>query len=146
MFDELHVHREISWLKFNERVLQEAADPTVPLLERLRFLAIFSNNRDEFFRVRVASQKRLLSLKKKDRSKLDEDPALVLEAIQKIVIKQENEFEQLYHELIKLLERENVFIVDEGKLTEKQEQFVSEYFQEQIRPNLVPILIGQRDE
>jgi polyphosphate kinase len=126
-------------------VLQEAADPTVPLLERLRFLAIFSNNRDEFFRVRVASQKRLLALKKKDRSKLEEDPAEVLEQIQKVVISQENEFELLYHELIKLLEQENIYIVDESKLNTKQEQFVSEYFHEQIRPTLVPILIGQRD-
>ena len=85
---QLLENRELSWLSFNERVLQEAMDEKNPLIERVRFLGIFSNNRDEFFRVRVASVRRMLQLGKKARQQLYEDPEKLLEMISKTVIQQ----------------------------------------------------------
>ncbi|HMH35015.1 MAG TPA: hypothetical protein VK543_18395, partial [Puia sp.] len=88
------IARDISWLSFNARVLQEAADLTVPLRERIRFLGIFSNNMDEFFRVRVATLNRMIELsgKKKVNMHLELEPAKILEEIQSIVLEQQNEF------------------------------------------------------
>ena len=73
------VNRDISWLSFNARVLQEAEDKSVPLLERIRFLGIFSNNRDEFFRVRVATIRRMLKWGKKGKEILGVDPGKLLD-------------------------------------------------------------------
>ena len=75
-FDTLN--RELSWLSFNERVLQEAEDKNVPLVERIKFLGIFSSNRDEFFRVRVATVKRMIGAGKKGKAVLGEDPDILL--------------------------------------------------------------------
>jgi polyphosphate kinase len=90
------VNRELSWLSFNERVLQEAADPLVPLLERLRFLGIYSNNRDEFFRVRVATVKRLTKFDKHLRILQGEKPVELLENIQRVILKQQEKFEKYF--------------------------------------------------
>src|SRR5690606_10297988 len=89
------VNREISWLFFNERVLQEAADQSVPLLERLRFLAIFSSNLDEFYRVRVATLNRLVNVNTKAKELLGFNPRKILHEIKNIVVKQEKRFEYL---------------------------------------------------
>ena len=91
-----YINREISWLSFNDRVLQEAADPSTPLIERLKFLGIFSNNRDEFYRVRVATVKRLAKLGKKALSVYDEDPKDLLTRLQRKVIEQQNHFENIW--------------------------------------------------
>lgn len=134
--------KETSWLDFNGRVLEEAADPTVPLLERLKFLGIYSNNLDEFFRVRVATLNRLALLPKKKAFKLvGHDPSQTLRQLQTAVMKQKRRFDQLYKQLLQQLRRQRIVIVDEQHLTRAQAQFVSEYFTQVVRPQLFPIMI-----
>ncbi|HRD40007.1 MAG TPA: polyphosphate kinase 1, partial [Bacteroidia bacterium] len=95
-----YINREISWLSFNARVLQEAADKTTPLIERIKFLGIFSNNRDEFYRVRVATVRRLSKLGRKAVSLYGEDPKELLPKLQRKVIEQQNRFEEIYTEIL----------------------------------------------
>jgi len=135
------VNREISWLYFNERVLQEAADKSVPLLERLRFLAIFSANLDEFYRVRVATLNRLANINTKAKELLGFNPRKILTEIKDIVVKQEKRFEYLYeHEIIKELAEQKIFIINEKQLNVYRGKFVKQYFHEKVLPDLVPIL------
>jgi len=141
---EIIINRELSWLAFNARVLQEAADPSVPLVERIRFLGIFSNNRDEFFRVRVATVKRLVDLdSKKVRQVIGDTPKTVLKKIQQTVIRQQREFEAIYKEILKELERKDIYIINEKELDTRQGEFVRKYFHEKVYPTLVPIMIHQ---
>jgi len=134
------INREISWLHFNERVLQEAMDPETPLIERIKFLGIFSNNRDEFFRVRVASLNRLVKLSKKG-FKEKEDPVEVLNEIKKIVSQQEKLFTITYHEIVRELADNGVYIVNEKNLTEEQGRYVKHFYQEDLRQYLFPIVL-----
>src|SRR3954467_2430771 len=122
-----YINREISWLSFNERVLQEAADKTTPLIERIKFLGIFSNNRDEFYRVRVATVRRLTKLGKKALSVYGDDPIELLPKLQRRVIEQQNRFEEIYKEILVELEKHNIFIINETQLTKHQFAFVREY-------------------
>ncbi len=140
------INREVSWLSFNERVLQEATDPSVPLIERLRFLGIFSSNLDEFFRVRVATLKRMELLGKKAKKIIGDHPRKILDEIYAIVVKQQNKFERQYKEILKELEKENIFIINESQLSDDQGKIVKEYFQQEVRPALVPIMIDTLPE
>lgn len=135
------INRELSWLSFNERVLQESDDETVPLIERIKFLGIYSNNRDEFFRVRVATLKRIVKHQKKAEGLMGEHPKRLLDKIQKIVIEQQNKFERIYQNIILDLENHNIFIINEKQLTTAQEHFVKEYFREKVMPSLFPIML-----
>ncbi|MFN6039804.1 MAG: polyphosphate kinase 1, partial [Bacteroidota bacterium] len=135
------INREISWLSFNERVLQEAADTSTPLIERLKFLGIFSNNRDEFFRVRVATVKRMIPLGKKAVSVLGTDPKYLLEQIQQKVIEQQQRFDEVYTDLLKELSKNNIFIINEKQLNESQKNWVKNYFNEEVFPAIFPIVI-----
>jgi len=135
------INRDLSWLSFNARVLQEAEDTGVPLLERVRFLGIFSSNRDEFFRVRVATIRRIVRFGKKGKEWLGVDPDKLLEKIQAITIQQQKKFDKIYSGILKELESENIFMINEKKLTPQQGAFVREYFHEQVFPFLVPIMI-----
>ncbi|HYF31476.1 MAG TPA: polyphosphate kinase 1 [Chitinophagaceae bacterium] len=135
--------RDISWLSFNARVLQEAADPTVPLKERVRFLGIFSNNLDEFFRVRVATLKRMAELggKKKLAMHLEESPDKILEEIQAIVLEQQSDFNRIWEGIFAELQKEKIFLVNERQLNKEQQRYVQTYFEDEVRPNIIPLMI-----
>jgi polyphosphate kinase len=134
------IPRDISWLSFNARVLQEANDHSVPLKSRIRFLGIFSNNMDEFFRVRVATLKRMTMLGIKNMH-LEENPQKILEDIQMIVLQQQNEFNRIWDGILEELENEKIFIVNEKQLDNEQQQFVKKYFEEEVRSNVIPLLV-----
>jgi len=135
------LNREISWLYFNGRVLQEAADRRNPLIERLKFLGIFSNNRDEFFRVRVATLTRMMNVEKLHYD-TPINPQKVLQQIGEIVTSQEKEFQLIYQSLVDDFALHNIFLVNEKQLTKKQGEFVTKYFQEQVRVFLFPLMIS----
>jgi polyphosphate kinase len=137
------INKEISWLSFNERVLQEAADPDVPLLERIKFMGIFSSNLDEFFRVRVATLNRLARLGKPAKKLIGHDPKHILKQIQALEIKRHERFNQVYHKILDDLAAENIYIVDETQLKPKQEKFARAYFDQKVRPLLMPIMTDQ---
>jgi polyphosphate kinase len=134
-------NRDLSWLSFNERVLQEAEDRNVPLIERLRFLGIFSNNRDEFFRVRVATIRRMVKWPNKGKELFGEEPAILLEQIQKTVIRQQRKFELIYSGILAELKKEKIFLVNEKQLSAEEGKFVRDYFYHQVYPLLFPIII-----
>ncbi|MBA2562143.1 MAG: polyphosphate kinase 1, partial [Chitinophagaceae bacterium] len=134
--------RDISWLSFNGRVLQEAADETVPLRERIRFLGIFSNNLDEFFRVRVGTLKRMIQLgAKASNMRLEAAPDKILEKINAKVIEQQNEFNRIWNEILRELKKENICIVNEKQLNREQQKFVVSYFNDEVRSNIIPLMI-----
>ncbi len=134
------INREISWLDFNERVLQEAMDPTTPLIDRIKFLGIYSNNRDEFFRVRVATQRRVLNYELKNEIR-GTHTADILEEITNIVEKQEVKFNQTWEEIKDRMEEENIHLLDEDSLNKVQGEFVHRFFMDRVRPILFPLMI-----
>jgi len=123
------INREVSWLHFNERVPQEAMDERNPLIERLKFLGIFSNNRDEFFRVRVASVKRMMDVDKGKKSRFDFNPGTLLKEILSIVEKQEKRFTDTFHQLNDELAKHNIIFLDETKLAKNRAFLCSNFFQ-----------------
>jgi len=138
-----YVNREISWLWFNERVLQESTDANVPLIERLRFLGIYSNNLDEFFKVRYATVKRILEAGKKGKSVLGGETAKdLLEEITKIVIDQQARSVNILKEIQAELEGQKIFIIKETQLNENQRNFVKDYFQQKVSPQLMTIILN----
>jgi polyphosphate kinase len=139
-----YIPRDLSWLSFNGRVLQEANDPSVPLKERIRFLGIFSNNLDEFFRVRVATLKRMIELKGKGKKldmHLEAHSQSILDAIQTIVLEQQNEFNRIWKNIVRDLKKENIALVDEKHLSREQLVFVKEFFEHQVRGNVIPLMV-----
>lgn len=142
-----YIDREKSWLAFNERVLQEAADHTVPLLDRLRFLGIFSNNLDEFFRVRYATVRRI-SMSKDNNKKLINgvQAKTLLQEITEIVIKQQAKSLAILQEIETELENVGIFIVDETQVNEEQKNFIHEFFIHKVSPVLVTIILNDLAE
>jgi polyphosphate kinase len=137
------IFRDISWLSFNARVLQEAADPSVPLRERLRFLGIFSNNLDEFFRVRVATLKRMVEFKAKAKATmhLEAEPEKILDDIQMIVLNQQSEFNRIWEDTQQELKRAKIFLVTEKELNKEQQEFVTRYYEEEVSASVIPLMI-----
>ncbi len=142
-----YMNREITWLSFNGRVLQEAMDPRVPLLERLNFLAIFSSNLDEFFRVRVASLRSLLRLKKKKLKKLEFSPRRLLRDIHFIVTSQQERFgTALRSQILPELEANGIFLLNNRNLAPPQEAFLRVFFRERVESLLEPLILADTDE
>ncbi|MEJ6791585.1 MAG: polyphosphate kinase 1 [Lacinutrix sp.] len=138
-----YINRELSWLQFNGRVLQEASDENVPLIERLRFLGIFSNNLDEFFKVRYATVKRIDEAGKAGKNQLGGIKASdLLEIITKIVIKQQSESLSILSNIQTKLKEENIFIVKENQINASQKKFLKNYFIQNVSPALVTIILN----
>jgi polyphosphate kinase len=137
-------NRELSWLAFNERVLQESIDPANPLIERMRFLGIYSNNMDEFFRVRVASVRRMVAMNQKKTDGFPGGPAALLKEIRKRVLEQQQLFELSYQKLLVELEKNDVIIAREEHLSANEKEYVNNYFRETVRPAIFPIMLSPK--
>ena len=135
------IARDISWLSFNNRVLQEAEDDTVPLKERIKFLGIFSNNLDEFFRVRVATLKRMIELGSNAKMHLEINPEAILEEILSKVLILQNRFEKIWNKILSELKKNKIFIVNQNQINKEQKKFILNYFNEEVRGNIVPLMI-----
>jgi len=140
------INRELSWLSFNERVLQEAECTDVPVLERLKFLGIYSNNLDEFFRVRIATIKRMMDFDKRALHELGFSPAKVMADIQAKLKILQKKYTKAYENIIKELEKENIFFLNETQLDKPQGDFVKNYFQEKVRLEIFPIMLDKAKE
>ena len=134
-----HIPKELSWLSFNERVLQEAGDPKVPAIQRVRYLGIFSNNMDEFFRVRVAEVRRLATF---STATEQERYKKLLGQIQQKVIEQQRRFDRTYLEILAQLRKSRIYLINEKQLDEHQAEFVAQYFNRVIQPELEPVLLS----
>jgi polyphosphate kinase len=142
-----YISRDVSWLYFNHRVLQEARDKRVPLYERIKFLAIYSSNLDEFYRVRVAALRSFKKLKKKTRKELDIKPKKQLKQIRKIVQQQQQEFGDIFRgEILPELQSHGIFLINEQAYSPAQQQFVKKFFFEKVYPHLHAISIDEDAE
>jgi polyphosphate kinase len=140
------IPKEISWLSFNERVLQEAENKDVPLIERFKFLGIYSNNLDEYFRVRVATLRRLAQFGSKSKDILGYNPKATLKKIQEVVLLQNTRFEKIYTSLILELHKHKIHIINEKQLSPEQSEFVRDYFLKEVRTRLMPYILEKDAE
>ncbi|XAW90017.1 polyphosphate kinase 1 [Vibrio sp. CDRSL-10 TSBA] len=137
--EKLYIDKELSWLSFNERVLQEAADKTVPLVERIRFLGIFSNNLDEFYKVRFSDVKRRILINR-ERGGNDSNKHL-LSRMQSKAFKLNQDFDNLYNDIILEMARRRIFLVNETQLDEAQQRWITKYFHKEVLPHITPLLM-----
>ena len=136
------INRDISWLAFNGRVLQEAADEENHIYDRLRFLGIFSNNLDEFFRVRVATLNRMTrTAGNKLKMHMEENPEKILASIMSIVLTQQQQFEKIYRDLVIAMEGKKIHFKTDKQLTKEQKIFVETFFEERLHTRIVPLMI-----
>ena len=141
--DIKYINRELSWLDFNARVLQEASNIEVPILERLRFIGIFSNNLDEFFQVRYATVKRIADENASNKKNKENILAKkLLQNITKKVIKLQNESTEILNSIEKSLQKENIFFIDENQIPSNQKEFLKDYFLRNISPSLATIILS----
>lgn len=141
-----YIHRDLSWLSFNYRVLQEAKDPSVPLMERIKFMAIYSSNLDEFFRVRVANIRNLVRVGKKTKKKLDFDPKEILNEVHQIINSQQEEYSEIFEkQIVPQLADNNIFLLRNlDTLNPEQKQFIEDYFQDNLLPFVQPVLLVKK--
>ena len=140
------IPRELSQVAFNGRVLQEARDESVPLVERLRFLGIFSSNQDEYYRVRVAALQRIQKIGSNRKGSLDWDPSVLLADIQRQILRDQSIFLRTYDAVLRDLEGRGIRIITEADLNPEQAEYVQDYFVRQVRPHLTPIMLGRSGE
>ncbi|UQY43180.1 polyphosphate kinase 1 [Mixta hanseatica] len=138
--EKLYIEKELSWLSFNERVLQEAADKTNPLIERMRFLGIYSNNLEEFYKVRFADLKRRILIGEEQGS--PSTPRHLLKKIQQRVLRADQEFDGLYNDLLLEMARNQIFLINERQLSPNQQSWLRHYFKHELRQHVTPILIN----
>ncbi|MDY6927580.1 MAG: polyphosphate kinase 1 [Pseudomonadota bacterium] len=144
---DLYYPKELSWLAFNERVLQEAADKNNPAVERIRFLGIYSNNLDEFFRVRVADVKRKILIAHNDGNDEEaEHQRRLLMQIQRKVVELSKKFDSIHKEVVKTLARYNIYILPKHQLDEYQREWVRNYFINKVLRHIAPILIDKKTD
>jgi polyphosphate kinase len=139
------INRELSWLSFNERVLQESMDPTVPLTERMRFLGIYSNNMDEFFRVRVANLKRMSVLRKQKVEGFNGDAEELYHEIRKVVMKQQQQFEKAFASIQADFEKDQIFMINEKEVNADQVLILKNYFNEHLKHVIFPIILDKKN-
>lgn len=138
------INRELSWLSFNERVLQEALDESNPLTERMRFLGIYSNNMDEFFRVRVAYVRRMMMvINQPNVQGFDGTPAELFEEIRNVVLSQQRKMQVAYKKILQSLEKQNIFHIHENELSPEQEKELKDYFNLKLKHAIVPIILNK---
>lgn len=137
----VYIEKELSWLSFNERVLQEAADKSVPLIERIRFLGIFASNTDEFYKVRFADVKRRILITQEQGG--NDKPKRLLKKIEHKFRQMERDFENLYNDLLLEMARRQIFLINEDQITESQAVWVRQYFRREILPHISPILLDE---
>lgn len=137
-----YIQRDVSWLSFNYRVLQEAMDPTVPLFERIKFLAIYSSNLDEFFRVRMANHRNLLRVGKKTKKELEISPKHIVKEIQRVVNRQQELFSDLFENtIIPALQEHDIYLLRRLELDEEQQKFIEDFFNDYMLPYVQPVLL-----
>lgn len=139
--EPLYIDKELSWLSFNERVLQEAADKAVPLIERVRFLGIFSSNTDEFYKVRFADVKRRILINEEQGG--DDSAKYLLSQIQSRVLKLNQDFDTLYNEILLEMARRHIFLINDQQLDDHQQVWLRKYFRNTILPHITPILLTE---
>ncbi|MCY7296032.1 polyphosphate kinase 1 [Alteromonas sp. a30] len=144
---QLYYPKELSWLSFNERVLQEAADKQNPIVERMRFLGIYSNNMDEFYRVRVAEVRRQITihLNNEDEQKADETK-LLLNKIQTRVLSMTKDFDRIFKEVVKRLSYYNIWLINANDVTEFQKTWLNNFFKNKVLRHIAPILIDKKTD
>ncbi|CAI8164418.1 MAG: Polyphosphate kinase [Pseudidiomarina mangrovi] len=136
--------QELSWLAFNERVLQEAADVSVPVIERMRFLGIFSNNMDEFFQVRVADVRRAIYFAPSSEER--DDASQLLTRIQQKVMTLQEQFDRVYAQVLSALADNHVHILDDSQLNDSQRLWLAAYFHDKVKRHVVPLLLNERSD
>ena len=139
---EAYIDRDLSWMYFNRRILQEATKPNIPLLERLSFLGIYSNNLDEFFRVRMATLSRIAEYEDKSVRKESEHAAQLIKQITKLNNKYAKEYEAAIHEVTECLRRENIFLLKDNELSEDQQTFVRQFFRQKLSGFVNPVWLS----
>jgi len=135
-------NRDISWLSFNRRVLDEAADRSLPLYERIKFLAIYSSNLDEFYKVRVASYRRMLKHLSENPEEIPFNPGEVLTEILNVVDGQQNEFGRIFwKELVPELRRNNIILIQNRRIAKVHQDYIRQFFYEEVIPYLQPVIL-----